>query len=162
MRSKYTIVSDGYIINMRERRVQRLLRHTDFVSQPRAETAEIKHFDCYSKIWDPAFSEAQKFKEHHQSWVEEKRKMEAVGDDIDILLQDAEGSVPSCQMEEVREFCRDARLENLASGTGIAGVQRRAWLDDRSSHRRVGAEPSRKYENPLTAKALCQALEVKV
>lgn len=149
---------------MSKRHVRRLARHTNSVTQPRADAVETRYLDCYSKTWNPMFSKARSFKGHHQSWFEVKRELGASSDEIDIMLQmqDDDDSVPSCEVEEVKIFCRGACLEHLTSGTGIAGVQRGAWLDDRSSHRHIGAQHAREYKNPLTAKALYQSLKVKV
>jgi hypothetical protein len=118
-------------------------------------------YDCYAKEWDPLFSMDRNFKEDW-SYVEWKRGIEADGNDFGIFLRDSEDSVPSCESEEVEEFCQGARLADLQSGAGMAGHRRGAWLDDRSSALPTGSRCVRKYKNPLTATALYQHLKEQV
>ncbi|OCK76055.1 hypothetical protein K432DRAFT_307225 [Lepidopterella palustris CBS 459.81] len=117
--------------------------------------------DFFAKEWDPEFSKDRKFKKDW-SYVEYKRRdLNADGDGISIFLQEFEDSVPSCIVEDISEFCKDVRLDDIQIGATRAGtaIQRRAaWLDDRSlcveKHGCV-----REYENPLTAIQLYQMLK---
>ncbi|KAF2474684.1 uncharacterized protein BDR25DRAFT_311128 [Lindgomyces ingoldianus] len=90
----------------------------------------------------------QQFKED-SSYVQSKRDTlqseghEACGDNLDIFLQDYEGPVPSCEIEEVKEFCE---------GTSSGGPK--IWLDDREKSTGF----SRKYAKRLTATDLGHAL----
>jgi hypothetical protein len=111
--------------------------------------------DIYGKGWNPVFLEDRGFKEDG-SWVELKRKMGAVGDDLDLFLEDFESSVPSCQVQEVQEFCQSVHLNDLQSELRIAYRRRGAWLDDRSS------EGSRKHTNPPNSNALYRLLKLPV
>lgn len=119
--------------------------------------------DCYAKEWSPRFSKDQNFKDD-ESWVDIKRKLNAVGDDFGIFLEDVEGSVPCFQVKEVQEFCQGIRLEDLVAGAGTAGQRRGAWLDDRCSVCVTynPSAPIRDYGNPLTATSLYQFLKKKV
>ncbi|OCK74043.1 hypothetical protein K432DRAFT_311503 [Lepidopterella palustris CBS 459.81] len=114
----------------------------------------------FAKKRDPEPSEDGKVKENgsHLEW---KRGNDADGDDIRLFVQDFEDSVPSCIVEEVTQFCQDARLEDLISGTGTAGQRRVAWLDDRSFSSLMSSGSIREYKNRLTATELYHHLKVK-
>ena len=113
----------------------------------------------YKKEWDPEFLADRNFKED-ESYVEYKRGINADGDDFDIFLRDSEDSVPCCKVEEVREFCQDACLDDLKKGARKAGTRRGAWLDDRSCPGLMGSSRCvRKYHNPLTATGLYRLLK---
>ncbi|PSS22711.1 hypothetical protein M430DRAFT_16661 [Amorphotheca resinae ATCC 22711] len=111
----------------------------------------------YAKEWDPVFSRDRNFIED-RSYVDYKRGIDADGDEFGIFFQDSEDSVPSCKVEEVKEFCQAARLVDLKSRAGTAGQRRAAWLDDRSSARLMTSR-AREYENLLTAAALYEHLK---
>lgn len=111
----------------------------------------------YAKEWDPVFSRDRNFIED-RSYVDYKRGIDADGDEFGIFFQDSEDSVPSCKVEEVKEFCQAARLVDLKSRAGTAGQRRAAWLDDRSSDRLTSSR-AREYENLLTAAALYEHLK---
>lgn len=138
-------------------------RNTTRVLSLRIMGAKIERhpLDYYAKEWSRRFSKDQNFKEDG-SWVDSKRKMDAVGDEFGIFLEDAESSVPCPQVEEVQEFCQGIRLEDLVASAGTAGQRRGAWLDDRCSVRLTNSRTVREYGNPLTATSLYQALKVKV
>jgi hypothetical protein len=115
-------------------------------------------FGCYAKRWDPKFSEARKPKKEG-SYVQWKRKTNAVGDDLDLFLQDqnlenVEDSEPSREVEDVKEFCQGACLQTLKLGVGTVGQRRGAWLDDRSCAGLKSGRCAREYKNPLTAAEL--------
>jgi hypothetical protein len=114
--------------------------------------------DYHPKEWDSVFAKDRNFKEDG-SHVERRRGIRADGDDLAIFLQDFEDSTPSCEVEEVGEFCRDARLDDLRLGAGTAGLRRAAWLDDRSCPRRASSAQARDYRNPLTAYELYKLLK---
>jgi hypothetical protein len=109
------------------------------------------------KKWDPIFAEDRIPKE--RSYVELKRKLNADGDDLDIFLQDEENSVPSREIEEVKEFCQGASVESVKSGTGVAGKSRRAILGDRSCIGSEGGGCAMECNNPLTATELYDYLK---
>jgi hypothetical protein len=105
------------------------------------------------KKWDPIFAE-DRIPKDVWSYVEWKRKLNAVGDDLDLFLEDEENSVPSCEIEDVKEFCQGACVESVKSGTGVAGELRRAILDDRSCNGYEGGGCAMECNNPLTATEL--------
>ena len=115
----------------------------------------------YTKEWNPVFSENRDFKEDG-SYVEYKRSFGAEGDDLGLFLQDLESSIPSCQVEEVKEFCLGVLLDDLKSGAGAAGQRRAAWLDDRRCARVTSDRYVRYHGNPLTATALYRLLKAAV
>ena len=115
----------------------------------------------YSKDWNSErFSAGRGFKEE-QSWIDEKiSNLEAGEDGLAIFLQDREEEVPSCQVEEVAEFCQGTSWDAVTQGTGSAGRRRAAWLDVRSAPRRSrNGGLSMKYQNPLTATGLYKPLQ---
>lgn len=114
---------------------------------------------CFANNWDPVFSTHRDLKDDDKSFVEARRGIGAGGDDLSIFLQDSEDSGSPCEVEEVREFCQDASLEDREASTGRAGQRPAAWLDDRNSPHLTGSGNARQYENPLTATELCQLLK---
>jgi hypothetical protein len=100
-----------------------------------------------AKKWDSVFAEDRIPKEE-PSYVEWKRKINGDGNDVDIFLEDDENSVPSREIEDVKEFCRGECVESVKSGMGVAGAWRRAILNDRSciGSNDVGCE----HNSPLT------------
>ncbi|KAF2193385.1 hypothetical protein K469DRAFT_734797, partial [Zopfia rhizophila CBS 207.26] len=72
-----------------------------------------------------------------------------------------EDSVPRCEAEEVQDFCRGARLQNIESGIDPVARRRAAWLDDRSLHQSKFNENSRMYGNPLSPAELYWCLKEK-
>jgi hypothetical protein len=113
----------------------------------------------FPKEWVPVFSKDRKFKEDG-SW---KDNVEVDGgDDIGILVQEDEGSVPSFKTLEIEEYCEGATLDDLESGAGCAGQRRLAWLDDRSCDDPPSTLSVREYENPLTATGLYRHLKKRV
>lgn len=119
--------------------------------------------DSYAKRWDPVFAKRQEFKEDwSRSYVQAKRAVGATYDGIELFFEDCERSVPDCKVEELREFCDDASLEDLKAGTCISGQQPSAWLDERSYPNRYISSQSRKHKNPLTATQLYERLNTPV
>jgi hypothetical protein len=114
---------------------------------------------CFANNWDPVFSTHRDLKDDDESFVEARRGIGAGGDDLSIFLQDSEDSGSPCEVEEVREFCQGASLEDLKAGTGRAGQRQAAWLDDRNSPHLTGSGDARQYENPLTATGLYRLLK---
>jgi hypothetical protein len=116
--------------------------------------------------WDSNFSRFRDFKDF-RIWVEQKQKEgESEYNDIEIVTRDHaddddETELP-CSATEVEWFCRGAKLVDLKSGEGIAGLRRAALLDDRSSHGKNARERVRDYEEPLTATGLYNCLRVEV
>ena|SRR5450756_24516 len=85
-----------------------------------------------AKKWPSEFSKSRKFKDTRPYVEKIKRGIDAAGDDIGILLEDLENRVPTRKTEEIKEFCRGARLEDLISGTSMATQRPAALLDDKS------------------------------
>jgi hypothetical protein len=116
----------------------------------------------YSKRWEPLFSTDRKFKERDESWVQQKRIIDAEGDDFEIFFTDFEDSVPSCESEEVQAFCKGAHLRGLESSADISGQQRGAWLDDRIRPAAESSQCVREYKNPLKPTDLYKFLNTPV
>lgn len=75
----------------------------------------------FAKRWGPVY--LTQFKEDQgRSFVEAKRDLGAPGEGMELFFEDFEKSVPNCKVEEVREFCNDARLDILKSGSQISGT----------------------------------------
>jgi hypothetical protein len=122
--------------------------------------SEIKDYprNIFAKKWIQVFSTDRKFKED-ESYIDERRRLGALGDDLHVFLQDSEEWMPSSKVEEIEEFCQGARLDNLKS-LGVCTTQRRAaWLDDRSFQHRDSSRCARGCQNALTASSLYQLLE---
>lgn len=114
--------------------------------------------NIFAKKWNQVFSTDRKFKED-ESYIDEKRRLGALGDDLHVFLQDSEDWMPSSKVEEIEEFCQGARLDNLNS-LGVRTTQRRAaWLDDRSFRHRHGSGCARRCQNALTASSLYKLLK---
>ena len=124
--------------------------------------------DCYEKEWDPEFLLYRDFKED-DSYLKWKEKGLVVrGDPIRIdgrdpvvdgeglpsFLRDYDDGSPLCGAEDVKEFCKDKRLQDILSAEGFKILKRNVWIDDRS---RSGER--REYQNPLTSYTLYQALD---
>jgi hypothetical protein len=83
------------------------------------------------KKWGSVFAEDRIPKED-EPFVEWKTKINGDGDGLDLFLGDEENSVPSREIEDVKEFCQGECVESVKPGTGVAGESRRAILNDRS------------------------------
>ncbi|KAF2489385.1 hypothetical protein BU16DRAFT_180672 [Lophium mytilinum] len=136
--------------------------------------------DFYAKEWDRRFSK-DRIPREKSSFVDAKRRANAVGDGVAIFLRDSEGAVPSCKWRDVEKFCQDSCLDDIERGLGIAGMRRAAWIDDRSLIPQANiihnnntenvdrtavddvTEPNggtiRKCQNPLTATAVLRHLK---
>jgi hypothetical protein len=109
---------------------------------------------CYAKHWDPAFSTDREFNEDwSRSFVDRKRDIGAVGEGIELFLQDVEDSDIDDKVEELKDFVAPVTLDDLKQGIGPAGHRRGAWLDERSI-----TSQTREHKNPLTATQLYQRL----
>jgi hypothetical protein len=114
----------------------------------------------YTKEWDPRFSTLRN-PPKEDNFVECRRKpdIDPNGKAISIFLSEIEDSVPYCKVQELEKLCREANEEDLKKSVGAAGMERIAWLDDRTSaHDTIGG-CVREYQNPLTATALYQSLK---
>lgn len=116
----------------------------------------------YDKEWDPIFFTKRNFTDY-ESYVERRRRLDKEGNNLRIFLQDYEDSVPSCKVDEVEEFCEDARVDDIKLDNSIADQSRLAWFDQRSIPRfGVNGEGCvtcfRKCRNPLSARRLYQLL----
>jgi hypothetical protein len=119
-------------------------------------------FKYFSKEWIPVFSKDRRFKEDG-SWKDiDIDDDEVDGDNVGILLQEDEGSVPPFKTQEIEEYCHGASLDDLESGAGCAGQRRGAWLDDRSCDGLPSSLCVREYENLLTATGLYRFLKIPV
>lgn len=118
--------------------------------------SEIRDYprNVFAKKWNAVFSTDRKFKED-ESYIDEKKKHGALGDDLHIFLQDSEDWMPSSKAEEIEEFCEGARLDNSNSLGGCATKRRAAWLDERSFRQRC----ARRCQNALTAIELYKLLK---
>jgi hypothetical protein len=105
---------------------------------------------CYEKHWDPTFAKDPEFNEDWpRSYVDWKRDIGAVGEGIELFLQDVEDSNLDDKVEELKTFVAPVTLEHLQQGVGPAGQRFGAWLDERSI-----AAQTREHKNPLTATQL--------
>jgi hypothetical protein len=115
--------------------------------------------DCYAGEWNRLFSNEQN-SEGSNSHIESRRDINADGDELRISLRESEESGPSSLVEEILEFCDGEQIEDLESVAKREG-QRRAWLDDRTSHA-TSIDGVRIYKNPLAAATLYRHLSVLV
>lgn len=139
-----------------------ITRRTRLVSSRSARSGRRERLsNCYAKKWNPVFSKDRNFKED-ESWVESKRKFNAVGDDISIFFEEFESSVPSCQVEEVREYYQGVGLEGLKSQAGTVEGPPAAWLDDRSLFPLICGRSVREHEKRRNAVALYLSLKIPV
>ena len=89
------------------------------------------HSDFYTKAWDPIFS-TDRIPEDDWSHVEHKRALLGTSlDSISVFLQDVIDSSPYWQ--NIVEYCKNTRLEDLQQRTGAAKGDPTAWVDERSS-----------------------------
>ena len=124
--------------------------------------------DCYAKVWNPEFWQHRHFKEDG-SYLKWKREgLRARGGPIRVdgrdpevdeaglrgFLRDYDNGWLVCGAEDVEEFCKDRRLQDILSAESSNRLKRNVWLDDRS---RSGEY--REYQNPLTPYTLLRALE---
>jgi hypothetical protein len=116
--------------------------------------------EWFVKRWRPEFSIDRGF-EDQRSWFEMNKYMGLEGSDIDIVLNSFGELIPYRIAPEVAAFGQDARLDDLESGKGLAGLRRAAWLDDRSCMF-TDCSCARQYWNPLTATGLYTALRERV
>jgi len=113
----------------------------------------------YAKRWDLVFATDRVFQEDFgQSFVQHKRNLGAVGDDVELFFGGSEDTISDCMIEELQEFCGGFSLQALRSGAYNSGIQRSAWLDERSSW----DGSTRGHKNPLTATQLYQRLQIPV
>ena len=124
-----------------------------------SDNRESRSSDLDVKVWDPVYSSNRTFFEEATSYVERKRELNAVGDDINLFLRDSEDAIPSYEIEEVRGYCQDTGLDDLLSSTDTVAQRRTAWVDDRTETNNGGV---REYDNPLAAIALYQSLKALV
>jgi hypothetical protein len=116
-----------------------------------------------AKKWDPLFAEDRKPKLEVVPYVQWKREIETIGDQLDhFFLTHPEDSGPAYGFDEVKLFCKGTCLETLKSGTGEAGKRRGAILDDRSRIASNASQGATAYDNPLTAKELYEHLNKQV
>jgi hypothetical protein len=113
-------------------------------------------FDYYAKRWNPLFSKDREFNDDwSRSYLEIKRKIDAAGDWIDLFFQECEGTIASCKLEELKDFCRRVSADNLNS---VAGTPGRAWLDERSYPSCDSDSLTRDHKNPLNSAQLHEGL----
>lgn len=105
----------------------------------------------WTERWQSAFS-----KNHHspeeQPYGEFMRETGNEGDCLYTFLRDNDSSVPSCEIEEIEDFCKKSLSLNVTSGTATA------WLDDRPSF----GQKMRNNPKPLTAAELYSHLKSRV
>lgn len=111
---------------------------------------------CYAKHWDPAFSTDRKFSEDcTRSFVDLKRELGAVGEGIELFLEDVQGFDLDGKIEELKALAPTVSLDDLQQGAGSAGQRFGAWLDERSL-----TSGMREHKNPLTATRLYNLLKI--
>lgn len=109
----------------------------------------------HTKRWPSVFSEDRDYK-GNRPYVEEIRGIIGEdGDEIGILLEDVEGEIPTCKIEELKSFCQGASLKDLISGTSPETRREDAWLDERIFSR----SSARGCKNPASATKLLALLE---
>jgi hypothetical protein len=113
---------------------------------------------CYAKHWNPAFSTDRKFSEDcTRSFVDLKRELGAVGEGIELFLEDVQGFDLDGKIEELKALAPTVSLDDLQQGAGSAGQRLGAWLDERSL-----TSGMREHKNPLTATRLYNLLKIPV
>jgi hypothetical protein len=113
----------------------------------------------HTKKWPSVFSEDRDYK-GSRPYIEEIRGIIGEdGDEIGILLEDVEKQIPTCKIEEVKNFCRGASLEDLISGTSPEILREDAWLDERNFPCLTRSLSARECKNPASATRLLALLE---
>jgi hypothetical protein len=82
--------------------------------------SEVRHYprNIFAQKWNRVFSTDRKCKVD-ESYVDERRRAGALGDDLHVFLQGSEEWMPSSKVEEIEEYCQGARLDNLNSFGGV-------------------------------------------
>lgn len=109
-----------------------------------------------SKKWDRLFFTNRPF-DQIEGHAASRRELNAVGNSLDIFLEDSESSVPSSAAEEIRGFCKGVSQVRLNKGTG--SYKRSAWMDDRRYHP-LCSEEVRNHPPLLTDTELLSLLTV--
>jgi hypothetical protein len=119
-------------------------------------SSEKRHhvLDCYVKKWNPVLSNNENA-ENSNSFAENRKEIDADGDEWSIFLRDSE-SGPCSLVEEIREF-----VDSFGSDTKWEEERRDAWLDERSC-RITGSKGVRITKKFLRPAALKQYLSVPV
>jgi hypothetical protein len=125
----------------------------------RKVTGDFWELPDFDNSWYPQFSTLRNLR-CDRILVDVKKKINADGDDLDIFLTDCVGTASRCAIEVLGGFCRGVCLEDVVGARGRAGQWRSVWLDDRSCIPDLeGSGDVRRYENPLSATGLYQALK---
>jgi hypothetical protein len=108
--------------------------------------------------WDRVFSTNREFREDwSRSYVDQKRVIGGAGEGIEIFLEDYEDSGFADKAEELKAFAGPVTLRDLEEGVEPAGLNNRAWLDERS----ISGE-KRDHKNPFTARQFYRRRQVPV
>ncbi|KAF2185082.1 hypothetical protein K469DRAFT_665938 [Zopfia rhizophila CBS 207.26] len=110
----------------------------------------------FAKEWDPGFSSPKNYQDD-KCYVERREGNYSDDDHLDMFLEDAEDSVPSREVEEMRNFCQDVSTHDLISRDGIPG-KCRARLDDREYPPQAKKAPVRNSQS-LSASELYKLLK---
>lgn len=107
--------------------------------------------DEIAQRWQSLFSLDRNIKDDIK-YVEKCRDIDADGSDLEIFLQYCDDSIPSCEYEDVHDFCEKPLACSYEEGSppGLA----KAWLDDRE----ISSESTRSHKKWLTADELYTAL----
>jgi hypothetical protein len=114
---------------------------------------------CFDNSWYSGFSRLRDLRDGN-TLVDDRKKMNADGDFLDIFFRDSDKTASLCEVEVLADFCRGMSLEEVVSCLGTAGHRRAVWLDDRENNPDLeGSGDARQYGNPLTASGLYQSLK---
>ena len=132
--------------------------------QEMGEVNEPQQYDDLAKRWREKFSQNCCFEDDIPLVEIRKNAFDWDYNDIEIFMRDHDDDDgdEDCAITDIKEFCRDVKLEILNAGEGTAGSRRAAYLDDRSARENDGLERVRSYDQPLAATGLYKALKEKV
>lgn len=118
---------------------------------------------AFSKKWYRGFCEDRDFKDDRPWHTDYPRAEELPQNPISTFLQSDEDSFSPYRVEDIGEFCGDAKLSDLQEANSQQEPeQARAWIDSRSRARNGVGEQVRGTFGPLGAAELHRHLIEKV
>jgi hypothetical protein len=112
--------------------------------------------DFFEKRWYADFTRLRKLHDENPV-VDDKKFVDADGDDLGNFLRDSDDTASQCELEVLKLFCQGVSLKDVKEGGPVAGFLKNVWLDERAPKLKDSGD-ARPNENPLTATGLFRAL----
>jgi hypothetical protein len=118
---------------------------------------------CFENFWSEWF-----FTHHDRAGkddvpaVDAKKSLGEVNDKLESFLESPDGWGSSCEVDEVKWYCGDIRLESFRDDKGDAAMRLGGWVDDRNSLDLTGSGNARLCESDMTARGLWEHLKQSV